>query len=432
MNDGENPGDRQAPLAWRMRPTSWDEVQGLEQLTGAAGSLTAMAEQKQVLSSIFYGPPGTGKTTVARLLADVVQSAFVQLSAVETGVPEVKRCIQAARERWMGYRQGTVVFLDEIHRFNKSQQDVLLPAVESGTLVLIGATTENPWVSLNAALLSRCLLVEFPSLSESAVVAVLKRAWQRRNEWLPGVNECDEEIFAEIARRAGGDARLALNVFERLAAVSRSSGRLNRSALERFWKEAPHYHDRGDRHYDLTSAFIKSMRGSDPDAALYWFGRLLVAGEDPEFVMRRVVIHAAEDVGLADPVALMVAEAAHAALLHVGLPEARIPMAEAVIYVAMAPKSNAVVAALERLDQAVKRWPDAPVPEELRDRHYNPRITKPYNYPHDAAGHFLPDLHVPEALEPLLLYQPSPSGREAELRKRLAEWRQKRQSNRPR
>jgi len=414
------------PLAWKMRPTTLEEVVGQESLVGGHGSLSAMIRSHKVLSSIFYGPPGTGKTTTAQLLAASWDATFIPLSAVETGVPEVKRLIQAAKERRDLLNRGTVVFLDEIHRFNKAQQDVLLPAVENGTVALIGATTENPWIALNSALISRCILVEFHALSEAAIISVLDRAWNRRDDWLSASATMDDTIFAEIAQRSGGDARLALNILERLGTMCLDTMHLSQSVLDGLWAEAPHYHDRGDRHYDLTSAFIKSMRGSDPDAALYWFGRLLAGGEDPAFIMRRVVVHAAEDVGLADPAALLVAESAYAALTHVGLPEARIPMAEAVLYVATAPKSNAVVAALDALDQALKKWPNSPVPEELRDRHYNPKIKKPYRYPHDAPGHFLPDPHVASEMLPLELYQPSANGREAEIQRRLAAWREQR------
>lgn len=414
------------PLAWRMRPTQLTDIVGQEALTGEGGTLQAMVRRRRVLSSIFYGPPGTGKTTAAQILADTAEATFVPLSAVETGTPEVRRLIQTAKERRQLINRGTVVFLDEIHRFNKAQQDVLLPAVENGTVVLIGATTENPWVSLNSALLSRCLLVAFQSLSQAAVVCILEKAWTERDQWLTSAATVEDGVFRHIAERAGGDGRLALNILERLATMAGDGQHLTESSLEALWKEAPHYHDRGDRHYDLTSAFIKSMRGSDPDAALYWFGRLLLGGEDPAYIMRRVVVHAAEDVGLADPAALMVAEAAFSALLHVGLPEARIPMAEAVLYVASAPKSNAVVSALNLLDQALKRWPDAPVPEELRDRHYNPRITKEYRYPHDAPGHFLPDPHLPPELQSSEFYQPSGNGREADIKRRLQQWRQRR------
>ncbi len=414
------------PLAWRMRPILLEDIVGQEGLTGQQGSLTAMVRRQRVLSSVFYGPPGTGKTTAAQILAESAAATFVPLSAVETGVPEVKRLILAAKERRQLLDRGTVVFLDEIHRFNRAQQDVLLPAVESGTVVLIGATTENPWIALNAALLSRCVLVEFRSLTSSAVVSVLERAWAKRGEWFSETATRDDPVFMNIAERSGGDARLALNLLERLATMAGDSLHLSQSVLDALWSEAPHYHDRGDRHYDLTSAFIKSMRGSDPDAALYWFGRLLLGGEDPAFIMRRVVVHAAEDVGLADPAALMVAESAYAALIHIGLPEARIPMAEAVLYVATAPKSNAVVSALDAMDHALKQWPNAAVPEELRDRHYNPKIKKVYRYPHQAPGHFLPDVHIPAEMAPLELYQPSGNGREADIDRRLSVWRDRR------
>lgn len=419
-----------APLAWRMRPKRLAEVVGQEELTASGGGIGAMAEAGVARSSIFYGPPGTGKTTVAELWARAVEASFVPLVATEAGVSDVKKTIAAARERWDVYGRGTIVFLDEIHRFNKGQQDVLLPAVENGTLTLIGATTENPWVALNAALTSRCLLIEFKPLSTAAITTVLERAWARRGEWWTEEAEIDEGVLSELAARAAGDARLSLNLLERAALVARKAGRVRLADLDAIWREAPHYHDRGDRHYDLTSAMIKSLRGSDPDAALYWFGRLLAGGEDPEYIMRRVMIHAAEDVGLADPTALILAEAAYQALRAIGLPEARIPMAEALIYVAMAPKSNGVVASLAGLDAALKTFPAAPVPDAIRDRHYNPRLSEPYRYPHDAPDHFLPDPHLPPALRDLALYQPTASGREAALGERLREWRRRRRDGR--
>lgn len=415
----------QAPLAARLRPTRLADLVGQPHLTEAGGILRTMAEGR-IRSSIFYGPPGTGKTTAARLLADSRQSAFVPLSAVETGTQDLRRTAEQARQRWGMESRGTVVFVDEIHRFSRTQQDVLLPYVEEGVFVLLGATTENPWVSLTSALLSRCLLVEFRPLGPAEVAEILERAWQSRAAWWKPAT-CEPGVLQELARRAGGDSRLALTLLERLAlaADSLGSSHLDVALLNRIWGDSAHYHDkRGDRHYDLISAMIKSIRGSDPDAALYWMGRLLAGGEDPRFIMRRVLVHAAEDIGLADPQALLVAHAAWTALEAVGLPEARIPMAEAVVYLATAPKSHSVIEALGRMDAAVRQWPDAPVPEALRDRHLAGRPAAPYRYPHDFPDHFVADSHLPAGMEGLLLYEPSNQGAEAEVGRRLARWRQ--------
>jgi putative ATPase len=425
--DGEERRRKAAPLPARLRPQALGDVVGQQHLTDADGILTAMASGR-LRSSIFYGPPGTGKTTVAEILARGQKMAYVVLSAVAVGIADIRKTADQAKSRWDLEGRGTVVFLDEIHRFSKSQQDVLLPFVEDGTFVLLGATTENPWVSLNNALLSRCLLVEFHPLSGDGVRTVLERAWARRQEWWRE-GTIAPEVLMQIAGRTGGDARMALTVLERLTVLadSRHVDVIGGELLERVWADFAFFYDaHGDFHYDLASAFIKSIRGSDPDAALYWMGRMLAGGEDPRFVVRRLLIHAAEDVGLADPRALLVAHAASWALENVGLPEARIPIAQAVLYLAMAPKSNSVVEALASLDQALERWPNAPVPDELKDKSYNPRNRAVYRYPHSHPGHFLPDLHVPPELSGLTLYQPSDQGEESEWRTRLESWRQAR------
>ncbi len=416
-----------APLASRLRPEGLDQVVGQEHLVGPDGILSGMARGR-LRSSIFYGPPGTGKTTVAQILAYQAHMAYVPLSAVSVGIAEVRKAAEQARDRWGLEGRGTVIFLDEVHRFSKSQQDVLLPFVEDGTFILLGATTENPWVSLNNALISRCLLVEFRPLETRHIMALLDRAWARRGEWWHD-GEADAGLWEQIARRVSGDARMALTVLERLTVLAdgRQEANLSQELLEQVWGDFAYFYDaKGDMHYDVASAFIKSIRGSDPDAALYWMGRMLRGGEDPRFIVRRLLVHASEDIGLADPRALMVAHAASWALEHVGLPEARIPMAEAVIYLAMAPKSNSVVAALERLDEALERWPDAPVPEALKDRHYNPRIKEAYHYPHNAPDHFLPTAHLPADLAGLKIYQPSDQGLEEPYQAKLEGWRKRR------
>ena len=419
-----------APLPERMRPRRLEDVVGQEHLTGPQGVLRRMAAAGRVRSVVLFGPPGSGKTSLARALAEAADLAHVPLSAVESGVADVRRLVEAARQRWDHEGRGTLVFLDEIHRFNRAQQDVLLPHVEDGTVVLVGATAENPWVSLNAALLSRCLALELRPLTRDHILAVLHQAMARRSEWLPAA-EASAEALGQIADRAGGDGRLALTLLE-WACLALPGGVRAGPELDALWGEVPHYHDRaGDRHYDRASALIKSMRGSDPDAALFWFGQLLAGGEDPRFVSRRVMIAAAEDVGLADPRALQIAVAAHQALEAVGLPEARIPLAEAVLYVALAPKSNSVVAALARLDTVLAQHGGAAVPDWLRDVSYRPdRRRDPdrigYVYPHDAPGHFVPTRHLPPEVDGQTIYAPTEQGEEALGAARLAEWRRAR------
>lgn len=413
---GRRDKERAAPLAWRLRPQTLDDLAGQDHLTGPKGILRNLI-QHRLRSAIFYGPAGTGKTTAAGILSRAGRMAFVTLSAVESGASDIRKTADRARERWGSEGQGTLLFVDEIHRFNKAQQDVLLPYVEDGTLVLIGATTENPWAALNSALLSRCLLVEFKTLSTPALVAVLSRAWNRRQEWWHD-GTIDAAVLDNIATRASGDGRLALTILERSAWVADAEGTaaVTMEHLNRVWEDSAHYHDTsGDRHYDMTSALIKSIRGSDPDAALYWMGRLLAGGDDPRYIVRRLMVHASEDVGLADSAAMQVTTAAWTALNAVGLPEARIPIAHAVLYLALAPKSNSVVEALEKLDRVLERWPNLEVPDHLRDRHYRPDIEESYLYPHRYPHHFVGQRYAPSELDGETLYEPSTEGSEAQM-----------------
>ncbi len=422
-NAGELSREQHAPLAWKLRPRNLNEVVGQEHLTGPKGVLHSMLNGK-VRSIILHGPAGTGKTTLARIVAEKANLSFIELSAIDSGVKEVRTIAERARQQWNLHGRGTLLFLDEIHRFNRAQQDVLLPFVEDGTLVLFGATTENPWISINRALLSRCLLLELRVLKHDAIQAILSRAWERRKDWWREDGRIEEGIFEQISVQVGGDGRFALSILEQMSLLADavSSQLLDQALLSQVTNTSRHYHDRmGDMHYDITSAFIKSMRGSDPDAALYWFGRLLTGGTDPKYVMRRIMVHAAEDVGLANPMALVIAQAAWTALETVGLPEARIPMAEAVIYIASAPKSNSVVEALEKLDKALENYPQSSVPSNLRDTHYNGSapINTPYLYPHAYPGHYVLQPYLPDEIGELNLYHASDQGLEKEVKEYL-------------
>jgi putative ATPase len=373
------------PLAARMRPRSFEEVVGQRHLLGPGKPLTAFVESGHLPSIVLWGPAGTGKTTLAHLLAHAVGAELVQLSAVSSGVADARKVMEKAK----GSMLQTVLFVDEVHRWSKAQQDVLLPAVEAGTVTLIGATTENPYFALVSPLLSRCLLLHLDPLEAADIVEVLRRALQDGERGLGGA-AVDEDALVSLAESAGGDARLALAGLESAVLAARGA-RVTRELAEDVVQRKTVVYDR-DTHYDVISAFIKSLRGSDPDASLYWLARMLEAGEDPRFVARRMIILASEDIGMADPQALPMAVAAAQAVEHVGLPEARLNLAHAAIYLALAPKSNAVIRALGRAtEDAVS---NDPVPMHLRDAHY-PGARKlghgeGYVYPHDdpqaAAG----------------------------------------------
>ena len=424
-----------APLAARMRPRTLDEVVGQPHLVGPGAPLRAAIEQDALRSVVLWGPPGTGKTTLAHVIAASTRSAFTELSAVSAGVKDVRAVVDQARARREAVDRGTVLFVDELHRFNKAQQDVLLPAVEDGSVVLVGATTENPSFEVNAPLLSRSLLYRLEPLSDVDLRALLDRALSDPRG-LPDVRATVDALDSLVAS-ADGDARAALAALEAAADLARAEAPADlagagaalevtdahvRAALSR-----PHlrYDKGGDAHYDQVSAFIKSLRGSDPDAAVYWLVRMLTAGEDPRFLARRMVILAGEDVGLADPTALQVAVAAFSALDVVGMPEARYALAEAAIYLALAPKSNSVTRALAAADDAVRRLGSAPVPPHLRDAHYRgaARIGSGvgYRYPHDDPRGWLEQRYLPEGLRPGQVYGGGRHGREPELGSWLAE-----------
>jgi putative ATPase len=406
---------RQAPLAARMRPKTLDEVVGQEHLLAPGRPLRALIDADRMSSVILWGPPGTGKTTLARLIASTTRRAFVAMSAVTAGVKDVREAITAARRRLAEHQQGTILFLDEVHRFNKAQQDALLPAVEEGVLTLIGATTENPYFEVNAPLLSRSTLFRLEPLSADAVRQVLERALH--SEGLTA----EPEALELVINLVDGDARAALNGLE--VALALAAGRSEPAHITLADMEAARsaralrYEE--DDHYDIISAFIKSVRGSDPDAGLYWLARMLAAGEDARFIARRLVILASEDIGMADPLALVVADAAARAVEFVGLPEAQLNLAQAVVHLATAPKSNRVMVALSRAAADVQDQPAGNVPAHLRDASYRSarRIGHGvgYRYPHDDPRGWLAQQYRPDHLEGRRYYEPSDHGVEARL-----------------
>jgi putative ATPase len=402
-----------APLAIRVRPQSLDDFVGQQHILGERSALRTGIEQDRVRSMILFGPPGSGKTTLARIVAHTTGAAFEELSAVSATVADVRSVLARARERLGAHGQRTILFLDEIHRFNKAQQDALLPAVEDGVVTLIGATTQNPYFEVNSALLSRMQLYELEPHSDEDLALVVDR----------GAAELDVELSSEVAalivRRAGGDARHALNILELAAQTAAADGTpIAEEHVEDAARKRPLVYDKGgDAHYDFISAFIKSMRGSDPDAAVYYLAAMLEGGEDPRYVARRMIVLASEDIGNADPRALQVAVAAAHALEHVGLPEARLNLAQAAIYLARAPKSNAVIKALGAAAADVREHGHLRPPDPLRDAHY-PGAKKlgrgqGYVYPHSDAAGFEVD-HLPDELKGRRYYEPSGNGEETE------------------
>jgi putative ATPase len=414
---------RDAPLAVRMRPRTLEEFVGQEELVGEGTFLRNAIESDMLQTAIFWGPPGSGKTTLARIVANLTRAHFQQISAVTSGVAEVRKILGEAAERKSIYATRTILFIDEIHRFNKAQQDALLPAVEDGVIVLIGATTENPYFEVNSALVSRSKVFRLESLSAADITRVLRAALADRERGLgdPPL-EVDEDAFAHMVSLAGGDARVALNTLEAAAFLTREKGS-NIIAMQSAEEAAQHkallYDKWGDNHYDTISAFIKSMRGSDPQAALYWLARMIYAGEDPRFIARRMFIFASEDVGLADSRALLVAEAASRAVDFVGLPEAQLNLAHAAVYLALAPKSNSTTVAIGRAMREVKEGEVATVPIHLRDSSYRGAEQlghgQGYLYPHNYPGHYVEQAYLPDNLRGKSFYQPSGSGQETSM-----------------
>jgi putative ATPase len=424
---------REQPLAARMRPRSLDEFVGQQDILGPGKLLRRAIESDRLFSSIIlWGPPGTGKTTLALIIANRTAAHFETLSAVLAGVADIRRVVAEAEERRNLYGQRTILLVDEIHRFNKAQQDALLPHVEKGTIILIGATTENPYFEVIAPLLSRSRVFQFRPLEKSETIGLLQRALSDTERGFGTRKiQISDDALDHLAEVAGGDARTALNALE-LAVESTlpdadATLQIDLAvAQESIQRRALRYDRTGDEHYDTISAFIKSMRGSDPDAALYWLAKMLYAGEDPEFIARRMVILASEDIGNADPNALLVAVAAAQALQFVGLPEAQLNLAQAAIYLATAPKSNSVLAIGEALGE-VERAGQVEVPDPLKDSSRDSAALghgKDYQYPHSFPDHFIAQNYLPESLEGKIFYRPSDQGFEKEIAERLRKWRE--------
>ena len=421
-----------APLAERMRPASFDEFVGQEHILGEDRVLRQAIAADRVPSILLWGPPGSGKTTLARLISTATRAHFVPVSAVSAGVADLRKAVAGARERRSFCQQPTILFVDEIHRFNKAQQDVILPHVEDGTVTFIGATTENPSFEVNAPLLSRCRVFTLHALDAWAVQSIVSRAMADDRRGLGMLKpRLDPDALEHLVNIANGDARVALNALEMaaIAAAQQDDGsrRITMDAIsDALQRRTPQYDKAGDSHYDTISAFIKSVRGSSPDGALYWLARMLEAGEDPLFIARRLVILAAEDIGLANPGALPVAVAAQQAVHFIGLPEGRIPLAEATVYLATSPKSNAAYIALERAMDDVRGQPHEPVPLHLRNA-----VTglmrgmgygSGYKYSHDYEGHFEPQEYLPPNLAGRRYYDPSDQGSEAAIAERMRRW----------
>jgi putative ATPase len=397
-----------APLAQRLRPRTLDDLVGQKHVLGEGSALRRAIAEDRIRSSIFYGPPGSGKTTLARIVAVSTGAAFEELSAVSATVKDVREALARARERLGTSGRQTILFLDEIHRFNKAQQDALLPAVEEGLLTLIGATTENPYYEVNSALMSRVQIYELETLSDEDMEIVVRRGLAEVGA------EASDDVVSLIARRAGGDARGALNVVE--LASETATGPVTEENVEDAARKRPVVYDKAsDAHYNFTSAFIKSMRGSDPDAAVFYLAAMLEGGEDARFIARRMIVLASEDVGNADPQALVVAVAAAQAVEHVGLPEARLNLAQAAIYLALAPKSNASYVAINEATADVREHGTVQPPKSLRDGSWYGRKLghgEGYVYPHSDPSGFEVD-YLPDELKGRTYYRPSGSGEES-------------------
>ena len=421
--------EKESPLASRLRPVSLDEVVGQQHIIGKDKLLYRAIKADKLQSVIFYGPPGTGKTTLAKVIAKTTSAEFMQINATSAGKKDMEEVVNKAKEIQGMYGRRTILFIDEIHRFNKGQQDYLLPFVEDGTITLIGATTENPYFEVNGALLSRSIIFELKPLAAEDIKTLLRRAISDRERGLGAYQaEIDEEALDFLADVSNGDARSALNAIELgvLTTERREDGKIHidiRVAQECIQKRVVKYDKNGDRHYDTISAFIKSMRGSDPDAAVYYLAKMLYAGEDIRFIARRIMICASEDVGNADPMALTVAVSAAQAVERLGMPEARIVLSQAVTYVASAPKSNAAYLAVDRALETVRTTKTAPVPAYLCDSHYKgaQKLGRGigYKYAHDYPNHYVQQQYLPDAYIDMKFYEPTEMGYEKEIKEHL-------------
>jgi putative ATPase len=418
-----------SPLANRMRPRTIQEFIGQEHIIGEGKLLRRAIEADRLSPMIFYGPPGTGKTTLARVIANTTSAFFAQLNAVTSGVADIRKITSESKERTKFENQKTVLFIDEIHRFNKGQQDALLPYVEDGTIILIGATTESPMFEINQALLSRSRLFRFEPLTDEHIKKVIKTAIEDEERGFGKYNiTIDADAIDHLVNISNGDARTALNAVE-LAAITTTPDKDGKITItleiaeESIQQRTLKYDKDGDNHYDTISAFIKSIRGSDPDAALYWLAKMIYAGEDPRFIARRIIVHAAEDIGLADPNALLIAHAAAHTVDFLGMPEARIPLAEAVIYLATAPKSNAVISGIDLALEIVKNERSGDVPIHLRDAHYKGAKELGngvgYKYPHNFPDGYVAQQYLPDQLKAKKFYQPTERGYEKSITKRM-------------
>ena len=411
----------ESPLASRLRPTTLDEVVGQQHIVGKDKLLYRAIKADKLSSIIFYGPPGTGKTTLAKVIANTTSAEFMQINATSAGKKDMEEVVAAAKNNQGMYGKKTILFIDEIHRFNKGQQDYLLPFVEDGTIILIGATTENPYFEVNPALLSRSVIFELKKLSTEDIRTLLLRAVNDTEKGMGSYHaQMDDDALEFLADMANGDARAALTAIELgILTTDRSEDGIIHITLdvasECIQKRVINYDKTGDNHYDTISAFIKSMRGSDPDAAVYYLARMLYAGEDVKFIARRIMILASEDIGNADPQALQVAVAAAQAVERLGMPEARIVLAQAVTYMASAPKSNSAINAIDKAMRVVQETKTPPVPVHLQDAHYK-SAGKGYKYAHDYKNHYVKQQYLPDGLTGEVFYEPSENGYEQQIR----------------
>ena len=429
----ETEKEKEAPLASRMRPETLDEVVGQKHIIGKDRLLYRAIKADKLSSVIFYGPPGTGKTTLAKVIANTTSAQFRQINATVAGKKDMEEAVKEAKDLRGMYGRKTILFIDEIHRFNKGQQDYLLPYVEDGTVILIGATTENPYFEVNGALISRSSIFELKPLEKEDIRTLLTRAASDTRKGMGSFHvQIDEDALEFLADMAGGDARNALNALE-LGVLTTERGEdgvihiTEEVAAECIQKRTVNYDKRGDNHYDIISAFIKSMRGSDPDAAVYYLARMLYAGEDVKFIARRIMICASEDVGNADPMALTLAVAAAQAVERVGMPESQIILSQAVTYVACAPKSNSACNAIFAANEAVQKYRTT-VPAHLRDAHYKGAANlgrgNGYKYAHDYPGHYVEQQYLPDEIKDARFYEPGELGCEQRIREYLKKIRQ--------